>query len=355
MTKPTLQRLAILYPGDGDVRRNATTENNRFAALFAAFAAAGVDAEPAVYHDDFCAEVRDQLLRVDGVLVWVNPLNTECGRVVLDAMLRDVAAAGIFVSAHPDVILTLGTKEVLYQTRDIGWGGDTHCYRSIDALRQALPSRLASGAARVLKQHRGNDGIGVWKVQHDASAAPLHAHTVVRVRHAQRGSVEEKISLAEFFNRCTAYFAAGGRMIDQPYQERLTEGITRCYLVHDQVAGFGHQAINALFPAPLGGAPTDAPTPGPRLYHPPDTPQFQALKQKVEGEWLRAAQKLLAIETTQLPIIWDCDFLLGAKDDAGRDTYVLCEINVISVAPYPASALPYMVEATLARLGERKQ
>jgi hypothetical protein len=39
-------------------------------------------------------------------------------------------------------------------------------------------------------------------------------------------------------------------MIDQAYQERLTEGMIRCYLVVDQVEGFGHQAINALFPRP---------------------------------------------------------------------------------------------------------
>jgi hypothetical protein len=29
---------------------------------------------------------------------------------------------------------------------------------------------------------------------------------------------------------------------------------------------------------------------------------------------------------------------------------VLCEINVSSVAPYPESAVPFVVEATLARL-----
>ncbi len=66
-----------------------------------------------------------------------------------------------------------------------------------------------------------------------------------------------------------------------------------------------------------------------------------------------AAQKLLGIEREQLPIIWDCDFLLGPKDDAGNDSYVLCEINVSSVAPYPESAVPFMVEATLDRLCAR--
>ena len=52
-------------------------------------------------------------------------------------------------------------------------------------------------------------------------------------------------------------------MIDQEYQERLTDGMIRCYLVHDRVAGFGHQAVNAFFPAPPGAAPEERLNPGP--------------------------------------------------------------------------------------------
>lgn len=345
-------RIAILYSGDYADRANATPGNNRFSDLFRAFAAKGIHAEPAVYHDDFCTEVRDQLMQVDGVLVWVNPIQDARNRSVLDAMLREVAAAGIFVSAHPDIILKLGTKEVLYRTRDIGWGCDTHLYSSIEKMRQELPARLGNGNARVLKQYRGNGGIGVWKVQSNAekvSGAP-QPESIVRVRHAQRGCTEEKITLNEFFARCEEYFSADGRMIDQEYQERLPEGMIRCYLVQERVAGFGHQAINALFPAPSGASPTEAPQPGPRLYHPPTKPEFQDLKQQLEREWLPAVQQLLEIETKSLPVLWDCDFLLGPKDQNGRDTYVLCEINVSSVAPYPESAVPYIVNATASEL-----
>src|SRR5690349_3697629 len=97
--------VAILYPGDAEARRSATADNNRFAPLFHAFAASGIDAEPAVYHDDFCRAVREQLLRVDAVLVWVNPIEGGRDRMLLDTMLREVAEAGVFVSAHPDIIL----------------------------------------------------------------------------------------------------------------------------------------------------------------------------------------------------------------------------------------------------------
>jgi hypothetical protein len=352
------ERVAILYPGTYLDRTNATTENNRFADLFRAFANRGIHAEPAVYHDDFSDEVRHQVMQVDAVLVWVNPIQDGRNRSVLDAMLREVAARGIFVSAHPDIILKLGTKEVLYQTRELGWGCDTHLYSSMEQLRQELPARLAHGKARVLKQYRGNGGIGVWKVQSETehvSGTSPQPDSMVRVRHALRGCTEEKITLREFFARCAEYFVSGGRMIDQEYQERLPEGMIRCYLVQDKVAGFGHQAINALFPAPSGAAPTEAPEPGPRLYHLPTKQEFQDLKRKLEDEWLPAAQQLLGIETESLPILWDCDFLLGPQDQHGRDTYVLCEINVSSVAPYPESAVPFIVDATTARLQAAKQ
>jgi hypothetical protein len=52
----------------------------------------------------------------------------------------------------------------------------------------------------------------------------------------------------------------------------------------------------------------------------------------------------------RLPILWDCDFLFGAPDATGSDTYVLCEINVSSVAPYPESATLPIVAATKAQL-----
>lgn len=332
-------RIALLYRGDHETRRRAAPEESRFLPLFHALTELGVHAQTAVYDEEFSDEVRRQLAGVDGVLVWVNPVQDGRDRSPLDAILREVAAAGVFVSAHPDVIMKLGTKEVLYTTRDIGWGCDTHLYRNAAQMRRELPARLAGGA-RVLKQLRGNGGSGVWKVELDG-----RSETVVRVRHAERGTVEERIALENFCRRCEGYFAAGGGMLDQAYQTRLPEGMIRCYLVHGSVEGFGHQAINALYPAP----PEAAPAPGPRLYHPPTLAEFQSLKQQLEQDWVPAMQRMLGIDTDRLPVLWDCDFLLGPKSASGADSYVLCEINASSVSPFPASAVAPAARAALAR------
>jgi hypothetical protein len=78
--------------------------------VLAAFAEMGGQAEPVVYSDHAVDALRDQLLSLAGVLVWVNPIEQGLDRSSLDPLLREVADAGVFVSAHPDVILRMGTK-----------------------------------------------------------------------------------------------------------------------------------------------------------------------------------------------------------------------------------------------------
>jgi hypothetical protein len=352
VTTKSAPRIAILYPGDRQARLTATPQATRFAAIFDAFTCRGATAECAVYHDDFRDEVRTQLLAVDAVLVWVNPIVDGRDRSQLDAMLRDVAATGVYVSTHPDTVLKLGTKQVLFDTRHLPWGTDTHVYRSPAALAKELPLRLAGGV-RVLKQYRGHSGDGVWKVQLANAAVPTLAVThdpLVRVHHARRGSIEEVVPLSMFLQRCEHYFEGEGRMIDQAYQHRLPEGMIRCYLVQNKVEGFGHQAINALCPPPPGMPASEAPLPSTRIYHPPTLPPFQALKRKLEDEWLSQVLQTLELRAADLPVLWDCDFLLGPRDESGNDTYVLCEINVSSVAPFPDSVVEPLVLTTLRSL-----
>jgi len=75
----------------------------------------------------------------------------------------------------------------------------------------------------------------------------------------------------------------------------------------------------------------------------------------LEQAWVPAMQQLLGIDTEQLPVLWDCDFLLGPKGPSNEDTYVLCEINVSSVSPFPDSAVVPIAQAVLARLRARQR
>src|SRR5262245_40179679 len=270
-------RVAMLFAGDPSIRATLKLEETRFGHIAKALRNVGIDVEAAVYADEVADEVREQLLRVDGMLVWVDPVRKDGNRAKLDPLLRDVASHGVLVSSHPDVILKMGTKDVLYRTRTMGWGTDTRLYTTLEEFRSQLPQCLAEGQPRVLKQYRGNGGIGVWKVE---AVDPRAPGTRVRVRHALRGSQEYEESLDEFVARCAEYFQGDGRIIDQLYQPRLTDGIVRCYQVRDRVAGFGEQLVNALYPAAPGAPPADETPPGPRLYYPPTRHDFQKLKSR---------------------------------------------------------------------------
>jgi hypothetical protein len=340
-------RVAIVWRGDREARGSATPHNNRFHRVFEQLAALGIDAEPAVFDESFADEVREQLMTAHGVLVWVDPLHDGKTRAVLDSLLRDVAARGPWVSAHPDVILAMGVKEVLYRTKQLGWGSDTHIYRSPRGFREAFPERLTDSGPRVLKQNRGNGGQGVWKVERlDA----VRGEAAVRVLQARRGSVPEDLTLADFMTRCEPYFGSGGCIVDQPFQSRLPEGMIRCYMGADKVVGFGHQLIKALIPPPREGADSEAAQPGPRIMHPASAKPFQRLKDKMETLWTPQMVEILGLDPASLPIIWDADFLLGPRNAAGEDTYVLCEINVSSVFAIPDHAPAEIARLVAARL-----
>jgi hypothetical protein len=156
-----IHKVAILWRGDAQAKRDATPQNNRFHRIFEELEAAGIHAEPAVYAEEFEHDVREQLLVADGVLVWVDPIHQGKIRAALDALLRDVAAHGPWVSAHPDVIMKMGVKEVLHRTKHLGWGTDTHLYRSAAEFNGIFPAQLQSSGPRVLKQNRGTGGQGV--------------------------------------------------------------------------------------------------------------------------------------------------------------------------------------------------
>ena len=94
---------------------------------------------------------------------------------------------GVWLGSRPDVIDRIGTKEVLVTTRDLGWGSDSHLYRTREDLRREFPRRLAADGARVLKASRGNGGRTVWKVQlpHGTSGREVPNDAAVRVQHAR--------------------------------------------------------------------------------------------------------------------------------------------------------------------------
>jgi hypothetical protein len=233
----------------------------------------------------------------------------------------------------------MGVKTVLYRTRELGWGTDTGLYETHEGFAAEFPGRLAAGP-RVLKQNRGNGGIGVWKVERLDG-------TSVRAQEARGGAEVRTLALDAFVAERATDFEDNGSLVDQAFQARHLDGMVRCYMSGDRVAGFGHQLVRAL------AAPVEGPA-GPRLYSGPADPRFQRLRALMEREWTPGLSRLLDIDPDALPVIWDADFLLGPRTPEGDDSYVLCEINVSSVFPIPDEALDALAQTTLRRLAAAK-
>lgn len=323
---PSLPKVAIVARGE-----SAAAIESRFAAIFAALRAEGLAPEPCLYDEAAEADARARLLASDAALVWVNPVQDGRRRAGLDALLREAAAAGVRVSAHPDVVARLGTKTVLWHTREVGWSGDARWYPTPEALIAGLPEALASGP-RVLKPNRGNGGIGVWKVETAGEGR-------LRVQAADGDEVRTVVA-EDFLAARLSEFAEVDGYVDQAFQSRLQDGMIRCYMAGDRVAGFGAQRVRALMPPGTEAQP--------RLYSGPNDPRFQHLKTLMEEAWTPALRRILGLGSDELPAIWDADFLLGPQDEAGADSFVLCEINASSVFPIPDEA-PAALASTLVR------
>lgn len=322
------------------VSRDTTPDfgSSRFRAVAEALAARGLEPVLCCYDEAREAESERVLGDCAAALVWVNPEHEGRFRAGLDALLRRIAGKGVLVSAHPDVIDRMGVKAVLADTREIGWSGDAWFYPTAETLRRELPARLAGGP-RVLKQNRGQSGLGVWRVE------PLGAGRVRVVAATDRSRAREG-ALDDFLaERCREIDRVGG-FVDQAFQPRLSDGMIRCYMSGRRLAGFGWQKVRALLD------PDAEPTP-PRTYSGAADPRFQGLRRQIEDVWTPELLRLLRLGEDDLPLLWDADFLFGPPDAAGRDTFVLCEINVCSVSPMPVET-PAVIATTLTdRLARR--
>jgi hypothetical protein len=191
----------------------------------------------------------------------------------------------------------------------------------------------------VLKQQRGMGGQGVWKVELESDGDDPTIH----VQEARRDAPVEPMRLSAFVTRCAPYFANGELMVEQPFQERIAEGMIRVYLTHSEVVGFAHQYPAGLRPASAGKPPAG------KRFENADAAQFQLLRNRVESEWAPELQRRLDLDREALPVIWDIDFLFGPETD-DEENYILCEINASSTFAFPEHAMPGVAEAALVRI-----
>jgi hypothetical protein len=354
--------VAVVFRGADPV----AVPSPRLEPVRAALVARGLSVAPVPYVEGRAAETAAGLSTADGILVWVDPLSDDGDRSELDAVLRGAAEAGAWVSAHPDVVDRLGTKEVLVATRHLPFGCDVHLYRTPDQFHREFPDRLAAHGVRVLKASRGNGGRTVWKVRlsDGARSSGVGPDTVVVVQHARaRDGSSSRLRLGDLMQECEAAYGAWGglgRLVDQEFVAGITRGIVRCYLVGGAVTGFARQypaGARPLGPLEVDTARGPSPEavmglPSPKTMYPPDEPVFSGLRRRLETEWVPGMTEVLDLAVDDLPALWDVDLLLADADDSGPYAAgcrpVLCEVNASSVSPFPPEA-PARIAAHVSR------
>jgi hypothetical protein len=333
--------VAILVYGETGSDRNALTEE-KYKDLANSFSSRGFNVRSVLYNDDLAGRLSTDLLKFDAVLIWVNPIEQGKDRKKLDSLLLEISKKGCFVSTHPEVIIKMGTKDILYNTKDMDWGGDTKMYTTYEDFVERFHESLQGSKIRVLKQYRGNGGNGVYKIMYESAVA-------VKIIHAIAGNEERTLSWVAFINEFKHFFSNNGLLIDQEWNKNIINGMVRCYLSGTKVAGFGYQEINALYE--LDHITKTYFPPGKRYYFTENCGIFNDLKEIMESRWVPQLRNNLSITEEMMPVIWDADFFINNINNAGSvGKYTLCEINVSCVSPFPSSAIKFIVDEVSTRI-----
>lgn len=87
MATTPVARLGLLWRRNPSADERANADTSRVRAIAEALADRDVAAVPVMYSEEDAAAVRDQLLTLDGVLVWVDPIAYGHDRTQLDVSL----------------------------------------------------------------------------------------------------------------------------------------------------------------------------------------------------------------------------------------------------------------------------
>ena len=343
-----MNSVALILYGDSSSSKSAFTDEN-FKELAESLSAHGLYVESVLYHHSKAKELEKYLERFTATLSWVNPkerIERGLDALNLDDILSNIAKKGVYVSTHPEIILKIGTKRVLYSTRNMDWGGDIELYADCEDFEKRFIDSLNNSSVRILKQYRGESGRGVFKVR----LRDLENKTV-SVIHAASSDEEQVLSKDEFHREFRKYFEDGGLLVNQQWIQGITNGMVRCYLTGTKVSGFGYQESVALCPRSDNPKETKIRPTSPRFYFSEDCGLFQDLRQIMEVKWVPQLQEIHSISDDLMPLLWDIDLFINEVNTTHTERkYSLCEINVSCVSPFPPSCVNHIVRELKVRL-----
>jgi hypothetical protein len=231
--------------------------------------------------------------------------------------LRALLAEGIEGSTEPDVMMKLGTKQVVHQLRDTKIGSsDVEIYRTKEELATGFLKFLQRHPEGcVLKQNRGAGGKGVFWIK----TATSDVEGQILCREAHEASLRKFSSWDEFVDEFTLQFLPDSFLVSMPYYKNVQDGEVRCVMTQTKPICIVHKHPVADEAGEYFSCTVKS---GARIEYIYD---FQA-----NSEWENLSRTVVSVlpelQSTlgikNLPHLWTMDFL---KNDDGK--YVLGEIN----------------------------
>ncbi len=176
----------------------------------------------------------------------------------------------------------------------------------------------------------------------DDTASGPRTEAVVQIQHAApRDDITEDVDLGAFMARWDGFFVDGGGLIDQPFVSRVSDGMIRVYLVRDQVVGFALQQPDpAMDPDRVLGLPS-----GKTMFN-EDYPAFGSFA----PNWNETGCPACSHPQRCRQTISRSSGTPTSSTARRADAYLLCEINVSSVLPFPPHAPSALARAIETRL-----
>ena len=338
-----MKSIALVLYGDSNSTRNALVDDG-FKLIADSLIEVGFNVESVLYHPTNAKKIQTRLEKFAAVMSWVEPRD----RVVrgedslnFDKVLTNLSNKGVLVSTHSEVILKIGTKKVLYSTREMDWGSDIELYPDYEDFEKRFMGSLAKSGVRVLKQYRDSSGNGIFKISRENSDN-------VSVTHVS-GNEKRVLSNDEFFSDFKKFFENGGLLINQQWCDGIMNGMVRAFITGGKVSGFGYQEAVAL--TPRWDNPDEVRPTSRRFYFSEDCGMFQDLRKIMEEKWLPQLQKIHDISDDMMPLLWDIDlFINDANTINTEEKYTLCEMNVSGISPFPPSCAGFIAKALQAKL-----
>ena len=311
---------------------------------------------------------------VHGIIVRNNPGTLSAhSQKKFDNMLRELSDAGVMMMSHPDVMSTLGAKDVsskltglfkkiktlpsplltvraslfiipqaLVKIKDLNCGlEDTEVYYDPESFIEGFRKSLAF-QPRVIKQNRGSQGEGIWIVKlKDENYCSTYGECIVSLdaeivlmeawdNHIEIHTVGEFLEFCihgrtEYSGVWTStgqgrYFEGGievgAMMVDQRFLPRIVEGEVRCLFVGSELVDIVHKKPKE------GGLSATLASGAIYTKYAPDAEKFASLVGHLKKDVPRIMESF-DMSDRPLPLLWAADYIYGDTED---DLYI-GEIN----------------------------